>query len=272
MWPGGTIVARGASVASLARLHRPGRDRGLTRFRMRFAGEKIGDRLVSLFDPDARPIRRGKLAKPNEFGYLVQLTEVTSSTKRGTVSLMLPPKLQVGALSDDTLLPLAAAEVAGLGLTSIREGPFDPGFHRVATTKTFPQLQRIFIAGSKSNTGSKRTRRRLACYRVGCEARISQPKREYRAGRSRLKGAPGAHLGVVGGAGLRRGHRVPDVAPPTATAALTRPPRRPTGACPSGTWRSGCQPRTPQGIGRSSGRDLPAGASAPPVTSSWGSS
>jgi IS5 family transposase len=39
---------------------------------MRFAGQKIPDRLVSLFDPDARPIRRGKLEKPNEFGYLVQ--------------------------------------------------------------------------------------------------------------------------------------------------------------------------------------------------------
>ena len=58
---------------------------------MRFAGEKIEGRLVSLFDPDARPVRRGKVAKPNEFGYVVQLTEVTTSTKPGTPSLLLPP-------------------------------------------------------------------------------------------------------------------------------------------------------------------------------------
>ena len=31
----------------------------------RVAGEPIKDRLVSLWDPDARPIRKGKLGKPN---------------------------------------------------------------------------------------------------------------------------------------------------------------------------------------------------------------
>ena len=31
----------------------------------RIKGEKITDRLVSLWDPDARPIRKGKLGKPN---------------------------------------------------------------------------------------------------------------------------------------------------------------------------------------------------------------
>ena len=38
--------------------------------RQRFAGEKIADRLVSLFDPEARPIRKGKRSKPTEFGYM----------------------------------------------------------------------------------------------------------------------------------------------------------------------------------------------------------
>jgi transposase, IS5 family len=36
--------------------------------RRRVKGEPITDRLVSLADPDARPIRKGKLGKPNEFG------------------------------------------------------------------------------------------------------------------------------------------------------------------------------------------------------------
>ncbi len=36
--------------------------------RQRVAGEPIKDRIVSLADPDARPIRKGKLGKPNEFG------------------------------------------------------------------------------------------------------------------------------------------------------------------------------------------------------------
>ena len=95
----------------------------------------------------------------------MQFSEVTASTKRGTVSLVLPPKLVAGSAHDNALLPKAAAEVEALGLTTIKEAAFDAGFGRVATTRTFPQQQRIFIAGSKSNTGSQRTRRRLARYR-----------------------------------------------------------------------------------------------------------
>ena len=43
----------------------------------RLAGERITDRLVSLHDPDARPICKGKLAKKTEFGYVQQICEVT---------------------------------------------------------------------------------------------------------------------------------------------------------------------------------------------------
>jgi transposase, IS5 family len=43
----------------------------------RMRGERITDKLVSIFDPDARPIRKGKLGKPNEFGFVAQISEVT---------------------------------------------------------------------------------------------------------------------------------------------------------------------------------------------------
>jgi len=39
-----------------------------TQIQHRSRGEKITDRLVSLADPAARPIRKGKLGTPNEFG------------------------------------------------------------------------------------------------------------------------------------------------------------------------------------------------------------
>ena len=39
--------------------------------RQRLAGERITDRLVSISDPDARPIRKGKLRAPTEFGYVI---------------------------------------------------------------------------------------------------------------------------------------------------------------------------------------------------------
>jgi hypothetical protein len=49
----------------------------------RARGLKITDRLVSLADPDARPIRKGKLGKPTEFGYVAQICEVTANTPQG---------------------------------------------------------------------------------------------------------------------------------------------------------------------------------------------
>ncbi len=54
-----------------------------SQIRQRVKGEAIKDRLISLWDPDARPIRKGKLGKPTEFGYVDQLCELTANTKKG---------------------------------------------------------------------------------------------------------------------------------------------------------------------------------------------
>jgi hypothetical protein len=61
----------------------------------RVAGERITDRLVSLADPDARPIGKGKLGKRYEFGYVFQLAEVTKNTRRGARGLLLPAASKV---------------------------------------------------------------------------------------------------------------------------------------------------------------------------------
>ncbi len=194
-----TMTAEGASEKARAKAITKLEDwialssRVVDQVRMRFAGEKIADRLVSLFDPDARPVRRGKLSAPNEFGYVVQLAEVTSSTKPGTPALLLPPKLVAGSTHENALLPATAAEIGALGI-KLREASFDAGFGRVATEKELPGLERIFISGSATNQGSTRTRRRLAKFRVGSEGRISHFKREYHGGRSRLRGDRGARI------------------------------------------------------------------------------
>ena len=86
--------------------------------KLRFAGKKINNRLVSLFDTDGRPIRRGKLAKPNEFGYVVQYAEVTANTKPGARGLIMVPKLEAGSTSENQLLPQTAAELEALGSRS----------------------------------------------------------------------------------------------------------------------------------------------------------
>ena len=77
----------------------------------RLAGEKISDRLVSMFDPDARPIRKGKLRAPTEFGYVFQFAEITENTRRGARGLLLPAPTTLGNPSEDTLLAATADEL-----------------------------------------------------------------------------------------------------------------------------------------------------------------
>jgi hypothetical protein len=62
--------------------------------RQRSRGEPIADRLVSVSDPDARPIRKGKLGLLNEFGYVTQLAEVTANTRRGARGYLLPAAMR----------------------------------------------------------------------------------------------------------------------------------------------------------------------------------
>jgi IS5 family transposase len=160
----------------------------------RSRGEPIADRLVSLADPDARPIRKGKLGKPNEFGYVVQVAEVTANTGRGARGYVLPAASAPGNPGENRLLPQTAAELDRLGLTP-REVALDGGFVPGPTTQTLAALAptRMFISG-RAEPGSRRTRRRLARYRTGCEGRISHLKRGYGLRRSRLRGDQGQRI------------------------------------------------------------------------------
>jgi transposase, IS5 family len=159
--------------------------------RKRLAGEPIRDRLVSLFDPDARPIRKGKLGTQTEFGYVTQLAEVTANTKPGTRGFLLPSASGPGNPGENDLLPQTVVELQRLGL-SPREVALDGGFQTKATKEALAPIapERTFIAG-RASPGSHRTGRRLARYRVGAEGRISHLKRRHGLRRSRLKDAAG---------------------------------------------------------------------------------
>ena len=162
--------------------------------KQRVAGEPIAHRIVSLADPDARPIRKGKLGKPNEFGYVTQLAEVTENTKRGARGLILPASTAPGNPQENTLLPDTVAELKRLGI-SPREVALDGGFMPGPTNDSLSELSpgRVFISG-RQETGSRRTNRRLQRYRTGEEGRISHLKRRYGLGRSRLKGHEGQQI------------------------------------------------------------------------------
>jgi transposase, IS5 family len=158
--------------------------------RQRLAGEKITDRLVSIADPDARPIRKGKLRQPTEFGYVIQLAEVCENTRRGARGLIVPVATEIGSPNEPDLLPTTAGELERLGLAP-REVALDGGFFPLGVAEDLPGPDRVFISGRQS-AGSRRTDRRLARFRVGIEGRISHLKRRYGLKRSRLKGHEGA--------------------------------------------------------------------------------
>jgi transposase, IS5 family len=91
------------------------REKVARQIKQRVAGQKISDRLISLSDPDARPIRQGKLGKPNEFGYVAQIAEVTPNTKRGARGLILPAASLFGNPGEYQLLPQTVTELQRLG-------------------------------------------------------------------------------------------------------------------------------------------------------------
>ena len=165
-----------------------------TQIRQRVKGEPIKDRIVSLHDPDARPIRKGKLGKRTEFGFVSQLAEVTENTKTGARGLILPASTQLGNPAEERLLPGTVAELDRLGI-NVREVAVDGGFKPGPTNTAFADLhpKTVFIAG-RQEPSSKRTQRRLRRYRTGEEGRISHLKRRYGLDRSRLKGDEGRQI------------------------------------------------------------------------------
>jgi transposase, IS5 family len=155
----------------------------------RVAGQKITDRLVSMSDPDARPIRKGKLRQPTEFGTVMQVAELCENTRRGARGLIVPLATTIGSPNEHELLEQTATRLRDLDLRP-REVALDGGFAPGPVAENLPPPDRLFIAGRHS-AGSKKTNRRMAKFRVGCEGRISHLKRRYGLRRSRLKGHDG---------------------------------------------------------------------------------
>jgi len=161
--------------------------------KQRIAGEPIKDRLISLWDPDARPIRKGKLGKPNEFGYVDQLCEITANTKKGARGFILPPTSEIGNPAENTLLPDTVQQLRNLGI-KLKEIMVDGAFTTNETNQALEGVaDTVHIAG-RQEPGSKRTRRRRRRYRTGIEGRVSHLKRGYGMRRSRLKGDEGHRI------------------------------------------------------------------------------
>jgi IS5 family transposase len=170
----------------------------LTQTDQRLDGNRvIADRLVSLSDPDARPIRKGKPGRPTEFGYSLLVAE----DERGFIA---DHQLQRGNPPDAPRLVPAVTRV--MAVTGRPPGTVvgDRGFGTAANDQAMEAvgvkrvgLQRTGTPG-KARLAVERTRafRRLRNWRVGIEARISHLKRSFGLRRTRLRRLGGARTWV----------------------------------------------------------------------------
>jgi transposase, IS5 family len=173
-------------------------ERLLAQTDQRLGGNRvIPDRLVSLADPDARPIRKGKPGRPTEFGYTLLLAE----DERGFVA---DHQVEQGNPPDAPQLVPAVRRVIAVTGRPPATVVGDRGFGTAANDQAVAALgvrrvglQRTGTPG-KARLAVERTRafRRLRNWRVGVEARISHLKRSFGLRRTRLRRLGGARTWV----------------------------------------------------------------------------
>lgn len=158
---------------------------------------RIPNRIISIFDTGARPIKRGKIPNPTEFGYKLLLTE--SEEK-----VITDYKVLDGNPSDDTLLEAAISRHIKTFARSPWAVATDRGFGSTQNEYVLENLgvQRCSLprkgklSKSRKKHQSQNWFRRLQRWRAGGEATISLLKRKYGIKRSRFRGADGTRTWV----------------------------------------------------------------------------
>lgn len=159
--------------------------------------QSIPERIVSLYDPDARPIRKGKLKKPNEFGRTLQLVQDSSG-------VILDHELQYGNPSDKTkLLPLVKKFKKRFGCVP-SELAADKGYYSQENIQSLrdlkvkrsaiPKIGRLFQKEKRKQ--HSQWFKRLQRFRCGIEAGISMLKRCFSLGNLHVRGTKSTAIGV----------------------------------------------------------------------------
>jgi transposase, IS5 family len=152
---------------------------------------RIPERIVSLYDPEARPIRRGKLKQPNEFGRTAYLAQDESG-------IIVHYELLEGCPSDRTRALPFVKQMKQRTKTVPKEVAFDKGFYsseNIVNLKSL-NIDRVCIPKiGRLTPGERRHQRkpwfkRLRNFRCGVEAAISMLKRRFSFGRPPVRGTP----------------------------------------------------------------------------------
>jgi hypothetical protein len=160
---------RRAKLKAAERLQRSAdlAERACRQITQRLAGAKITERLVSLADPDARPIGKGELGKHYEFGYVVQLADLTPNT--GAARAAWSFRRNQGRLTQRERAAAGPPSPSSTGSASDHEKfAVDGGFPVEAVNQAFANAN-VFVAGQQ-HPPSERSKKWLASYRAGAEA------------------------------------------------------------------------------------------------------
>jgi IS5 family transposase len=160
------------------------------------------DKVLSIFEPHTEAIRKGKAAKPTEFGKLVKIQEAEAQliTDYEVLPTRVPDvELWVGSLEHHQKLfarpPRLAVADAGFASEANEKKAEQMGVRRVA----LPRRGRL----SRQRRTYQRERwfRRALRWRTGSEGRISSLKRRHGLARCRYRGQEGMQrwvgLGVI---------------------------------------------------------------------------
>jgi IS5 family transposase len=184
-------------------------------------------RLVSLHDPDARPIAKGRLGKPVEFGFKAQVLDNADG-------VVLDYKVEVGNPADGGLLAPAIARIRARFGRAPRAVTADRGYGEAAVEADLKALGVKKVAIPRKGKPSAARRevehargfRKLVKWRTGCEGRISHLKHGGGWDRSLLDGIDGAEtwcgLGVLVQNSVKIA-RLIDAKPPTRATSTTKP-------------------------------------------------
>lgn len=154
-------------------------------------------RLVSIFDPQARPIRKGKLRADTEFGRKVLIGE----TDHGIITTY---DVFEDNPSDTDLLKPAVRAHRRLFRKRLKAVAADRGFYSRANEEWLREggMKQVSIPVRGKASIEKRTEqklpwfRRLQRFRAGSEGRISLLKRKFGLDRSLMRGGNGTEIWV----------------------------------------------------------------------------
>jgi IS5 family transposase len=239
-------AASGRAASLVAELERTAQavERIAAQTRVRLGGE-VPDgstRIVSLHDLDARPIAKGRLGRPVEFGYKAQVVDNADG-------IVLDHTVVVGNPADAPMLVPAIARIVARFAKAPRAVTADRGYGEAAIDAGLEALgvKRVVIprkgkpGAARREVQSRRAFRTLVKWRTGSEARISSLKRDHGWRRSLMDGIGGAETwcawGVLANNATKISALMVDEAVPATPERAAAAPAR-SGSGPPGRRRT----------------------------------